>query len=75
MLRAFWDEAVRRPTVAARDEGHMPLCRPGELAALWRAGGLEAIERPVTIDLAFNAFDDYWLPFLGGRDRRARRCR
>jgi SAM-dependent methyltransferase len=69
MLRSFWDEAVAGdPAVAARDERNMPLCLPGELAALWRAGGLENVEeRPITIDLAFTAFDDYWLPFLGGQ--------
>jgi SAM-dependent methyltransferase len=69
MLRVFWDEAVAAdPAVAARDERHMPLCRAGELSALWRAGGLENVEeRPITIDLAFTDFDDYWLPFLGGQ--------
>jgi SAM-dependent methyltransferase len=69
MLRVFWDEVVAAdPAVAARDERNMPLCRPGELAALWRAGGLENVEeRPITIDLAFSGFDDYWVPFLGGQ--------
>jgi SAM-dependent methyltransferase len=69
MLRAFWDEAVALdPAVAARDERHMPLCRPGELAALWRAEGLTAIdEQPLDIALSFASFDDYWSPFLGGQ--------
>jgi SAM-dependent methyltransferase len=69
MLRAFWDEAVALDAAAAaRDEREMPLCRPGELAALWRASGLEQVEeRPLTVDLPFASFDDYWAPFLGGQ--------
>lgn len=68
MLRVFWDEAVALdPALAPRDEQHMPLCRRGELAALWRQGGLEDVsEQALTIDLVFESFDDYWLPFLDG---------
>jgi SAM-dependent methyltransferase len=69
MLRVFWDEAVALdPAIAARDERNMPLCKGGELAALWRAHGLEHVgERPLAIDLDFASFDDYWRPFLGGQ--------
>jgi hypothetical protein len=69
MLRVFWDEAVALdPAVAGRDERHMPLCRPGELTALWRANGLARVEeQPLVIELAFESFDDYWRPFLGGQ--------
>ena len=69
MLRVFWDEAVALdPAIAARDERNMPLCRSGELAALWRANGLQQVdERPIVIPLAFTSFDDYWQPFLGGQ--------
>jgi SAM-dependent methyltransferase len=69
MLRLFWDEAVARdPSIAARDERNMPLCRRGELAGLWRAQGLEAVdEQPLTVDMRFESFDDYWLPFLEGQ--------
>ena len=69
MLRVFWDEATARdPAAAARDERHMPLCRRGELLALWRAGGLEHVEeQPLTIQLSFASFEDYWSPFLGGQ--------
>ena len=69
MLRVFWDEAVARdPAVAARDERNMPLCRRGELAALWRAHGLVQVEeQPLTIPQSFASFDDYWSPFLGGQ--------
>jgi SAM-dependent methyltransferase len=69
MLRTFWDEAVALdPTIARRDERNMPLCRRGELAALWRAQGLEGVEeQPMAIELSFASFDDYWRPFLGGQ--------
>jgi SAM-dependent methyltransferase len=69
MLRVFWDEAVALdPPLAARDERNMALCKRGELAALWRAKGLERVEdRPIVIDLMFSSFDDYWQPFLGGQ--------
>ena len=69
MLRIFWDEAVALDlAVAARDERNMPLCRQGELAALWRANGLHEVEeQPIVIELSFASFDDYWSPFLGGQ--------
>jgi SAM-dependent methyltransferase len=69
MLRVFWDEAVALDAaVASRDERHMPLCRPGEISALWRANGLQQVEeQPLAIDLSFASFDDYWSPFLGGQ--------
>ncbi len=69
MLRVFWDEAViLDPPIAARDERNMPLCRQGELEALWRANGLQRVEElPITIELSFASFDDYWRPFLGGQ--------
>jgi SAM-dependent methyltransferase len=68
MLRVFWGEAVALdPAVASRDERHMALCRRGELAALWREAGLTDVDdQPLTIDLVFESFDDYWLPFLDG---------
>jgi SAM-dependent methyltransferase len=66
MLRVFWDEAVAlEPASAGRDERHMPLCRRGELAALWRAGGLaDVVEAALTIPMPFASFEDYWLSFL-----------
>ena len=69
MLRIFWDEAVASdPKTASRDERHMPLCKRGELAALWRTQGLIQVdEQPLTIEMAFANFDGYWAPFLGGQ--------
>jgi SAM-dependent methyltransferase len=69
MLRVFWDEVVAQdPAAAALDERHLPLCRQGELASLWRASGFDRIdERPLSIAMRFTSFDDYWQPFLGGQ--------
>ena len=69
MLRVFWDEAVALdPAIAKRDERNMPLCRRGELAALWKANGLLQVdEQPLTIEMPFESFDDFWKPFLGGQ--------
>lgn len=70
MLRLFWDAAVAvAPAVAEKmDERHMPLCRRGELASLWRSAGLTAVEeRPLTITTQFASFADYWDPFLLGQ--------
>ena len=66
MLRRFWDEAVAlEPTSDAADERHMPLCRKGELATLWREHQLQDVsEEPLTIETRFASFDDYWTPFL-----------
>ena len=69
MLRVFWDEACALdPSLAARDEREMPLCKRGELVTLWHAHGFRDIEdRAIVVDLAFSSFDDYWGPFLGGQ--------
>jgi SAM-dependent methyltransferase len=69
MLRVFWDEAVDlAPAAATRDERHMPLCTRGALADLWLAHGLRDVdEQPLTIDMVFSSFDDYWQPFCRGQ--------
>jgi hypothetical protein len=69
MLRVFWDEVVAAtPAAGVRDERHMPLCREGELAALWRAQGLSEVEeQALAVDGHFESFDEFWLPFLGGQ--------
>lgn len=66
MLRVFWDEVVALdPSSADKDERHMPFCRQGELAALWRARGLQdVVEEGLTVETRFASFDDYWAPFL-----------
>jgi SAM-dependent methyltransferase len=69
MLRTFWDAAVLTDPGAEKiDEKHMPLCRAGELAALWKQGGLQSVhEQPVEIGIGFASFGDFWDPFLLGQ--------
>ncbi len=65
MLRVFWDEATALDrAIAGRDEKDMPLCKPGELAALFRDAKLENVsETELVIPMHFSSFDDYWEPF------------
>lgn len=69
MLRTFWDAAVHiDPGAEKLDEKRMPLCRAGELAALWRQGGLENVrEQSIDISMRFESLADYWDPFLLGQ--------
>ena len=69
MLRIFWDEAVAGDvSIEQRDERHMPLSKKGELETFWRENGLAQVEeRPLTIQLDFSSFEDYWAPFLAGQ--------
>lgn len=69
MLREFWDAAVALdPVAASHDEGRMPLCRRSELLGLWNVHGLCNVEeRPLSIDMRYSSFDDYWEPFLCGQ--------
>lgn len=69
MLRTFWDAAVRLdPGAEKLDEKAMPLCRAGELSALWRLGGLEHVrEQSIDVRMRFESFADYWDPFLLGQ--------
>jgi SAM-dependent methyltransferase len=69
MLRVFWDEAVAlAPAAASRDERHMPLCARDAQAELWLAHGLRDVdEQPLTFEMAFSSFDDYWRPFCSGQ--------
>ena len=69
MLRTFWHAAVALdPAAAPRDERHMPRCTRGALTDQWRTHGLHDVdEQPLTIDMAFESFDDFWQPFRGGQ--------
>lgn len=69
MLRVFWDAAAAiDPAAEEVDERRMPLCRAGELSALWHEAGLEAVcERGIEIRMGFCSFADYWEPFLLGQ--------
>jgi SAM-dependent methyltransferase len=69
MLREFWDAALTvDPSAGNFDEGHMPLCRAGELGDLWKHAGLEEVEeRSFNVTMEFSSFADYWDPFLLGQ--------
>ncbi len=69
MLRTFWDAAISiDPGAEKLDERHMPLCRVGDLAALWKQCGLEDVqEQAIDIKMGFESFADYWDPFLLGQ--------
>lgn len=69
VLREFWDAAAALdPGASALDEKHMPLCRQGELAALWQRAGLKEVnETCLEIDVRFDSYADYWRPFLLGQ--------
>ncbi len=69
MLRIFWDAAVNVDRDAEKlDERHMPLCRAGELSALWKQGGLDhVLEQAIDIEMRFESIEDYWEPFLLGQ--------
>jgi len=73
MLRVFWDEVVALdPSSNARDERHMPLCRRGELAALWRQHGLDDVtETPARHRTSFQVIRRLLEPFLRDKDRLA----
>lgn len=69
MLRYFWDAVVELdPGAREFDEGpRFPLCREGQLEALFRASGLKQVEAaPIEVRTVFQDFDDFWQPFLGG---------
>jgi ubiquinone/menaquinone biosynthesis C-methylase UbiE len=69
MLRVFWDAVVATDPAAEKlDEKHMKLCHAGELAALWKQGGLDNVsEQPLDVTTKFASFADYWEPFLLGQ--------
>jgi len=68
MTSVFWEEAVRMdPDAEARSERPRHSNRPGQLAVLWRAAGLQDIEETaLEIRTDFTSFDDYWQPYLKG---------
>ena len=62
----FWDVAVERdPAVEAKRQ--RPMTRAGELGALWRSVGFQAVEeRALEISMDFASFEDYWGPMQAG---------
>ena len=52
-----------------------PVCRPGPLSDLLKSAGLLDVEvQAINIPTAFDSFDDYWTPFLGGTGSAPKYC-
>jgi SAM-dependent methyltransferase len=68
-LRLFWEEAVALdPPARELDEGvRFPMCRRDALESIFRDAGTRDVRSgAVEIPTRFEAFSDYWQPFLGG---------
>lgn len=68
-LRRFWDAAVELdPAARELDEGErFPICTPTALEAAFREAGFSRVTvDALDIATSFEAFDDYWMPFVGG---------
>lgn len=51
------------------------VCRPRPLAELFLRAGLHDVEvQAIDIPTAFESFDDYWTPFLGGTGSAPKYC-
>lgn len=77
VMRVFFDAATTLdPGAAAFDDGvRAPMCRPAPLAELFSGAGLaEVALRAIDIPAAFESFDDYWAPFLGGTGAAPKYC-
>lgn len=76
-MRHFFDAAnALDPKAREFDDGiKAPVCRPGPLKDLFARAGLLNVEvRAIDIPTAFENFDDYWTPFLGGTGSAPRYC-
>ena len=77
VMRHFFDAATELDSGAREfDDGiRAPICRPGPLSALFKEAGLADIEvHSLDITAAFENFEDYWTPFLGGTGSAPRYC-
>jgi len=77
IMRYFFDAAIELDTEAREfDDGtNAPICRPAPLEALFNQVGLENVEvQALDIVAAFDDFDDYWTPFLGGTGSAPKYC-
>jgi len=65
MLRHFWAAAVARDPSAPVEWS--TLGRPDQLRDLFVAAGLDdVVVAPLDVEVAYEGFDDCWLPFTGG---------
>lgn len=77
IMRHFFDAASDLDDRAQEfDDGvKAPICRPGPLSSLFKEAGLADIEvQHLDIPAAFDSFDDYWMPFLGGTGSAPKYC-
>lgn len=77
VMRHFFDAAIALdPRAREYDDGiKAPVCRPGPLSALLARASLAEVEvRAIDIPTAFESFDDYWTPFLGGTGSAPKYC-
>jgi SAM-dependent methyltransferase len=77
IMRHFFDVAAALdPRALDFDDGvKAPVCRPGPLRELFTGAGLESVEvRAIDITAAFESFEDYWTPFLGGTGSAPKYC-
>ena len=77
IMRAFFDVATALdPRAAEYDDGvKAPICRPNPLAESLTRSGLRDVEvHAIDIPAAFDSFDDYWAPFLGGTGSAPKYC-
>lgn len=76
-MRCFFDVATALdPAARDFDDGvKAPICRPGPLRDLFLGAGLTGVEvRAIDIPTAFESFEDYWAPFLGGTGSAPKYC-
>jgi SAM-dependent methyltransferase len=74
MLRYFWDTAIELdPAAEELDQAkRFSLCHPDRLRELFDESDLaDVCVHTIDAPAVFKDFDDYWTPFLNGRDLRA----
>jgi trans-aconitate methyltransferase len=77
IMRNFFDAAIELDERAADfDDGvRAPVCRPAPLVDLFKRSGLRKIQvEAIDVPTAFESFDDYWAPFLGGAGSAPKYC-
>jgi SAM-dependent methyltransferase len=70
LMKFFWDAVADLvPGGRDHDEGvTFPFCNPDGLTRLFTAAGFEDVTtRAIVVPTAFESFDAYWKPFLGGQ--------
>jgi SAM-dependent methyltransferase len=77
IMRYFFDTAIELDEGARKfDDGYnAPICRPRPLSHLFERAGLIDIKvASLDISAAFESFEDYWSPFLGGTGSAPKYC-